>query len=215
MWNPVRGRCPHGCEYCYVKSSRTRKLYEGRPKLIEKELTVSLGNGKTIFVGSMIDMWGQSIPSAWILRVVDRCMKFENKYLFQSKNPARFSELGTIRGRFSWLDPKKVILGTTIETNRTQLLSPDAPSVVRRALGLSYLSPTFDTMVSIEPIMNFDVDLLVQLIRFARPKFVSIGADSKWRGLDEPSWAKVVQLVQELSKFTKIVHKANLDRLKR
>ena len=68
--------------------------------------------GNFIFVGSSTDEWAANVPSEWIEQVLDYCDGFNNRYLFQSKNPARFLE---------YLDHpvmKKSVLCTTIETNR-------------------------------------------------------------------------------------------------
>jgi DNA repair photolyase len=60
-WNPIKGICPHGCEYCYM-----RGRVQSYPHLDEKELRVDLGSGNTIFVGSSCDMWAAEIPEEWI-----------------------------------------------------------------------------------------------------------------------------------------------------
>ena len=52
----------------------------------------SLGEGNFIFVGSSTDEWAANVPSEWIVQVLDYCDGFDNSYLFQSKNPARFLE---------------------------------------------------------------------------------------------------------------------------
>ena len=57
-----------------------------------KELKVNLGEGNFIFVGSSTDEWAANVPSEWIEQVLDYCDGFNNRYLFQSKNPARFLE---------------------------------------------------------------------------------------------------------------------------
>ncbi len=68
--------------------------------------------------------------------------------------------------------------------------------------------------VTIEPIMDFNLVALLLAIEFIGPEFVTIGADSKGHGLVEPPWKKVEILISELSKFTEIRQKKNLERLK-
>jgi DNA repair photolyase len=201
-WNPVRG-CLHQCSYCYLKSLRG---YDTKPRLVEKELTVNLGKGKVIFVGSTSDMWGSWVPGPWIVRVLDHCKRFaDNRYLFQSKNPIRFLE---------FLFPEKAILGTTIETNRDYQVKTEAPVVAKRALAMKSLPSSIEKKVSIEPIVDFDLDKMVSLVRMIGPQFVSIGADSKGHKLCEPSWSKVEALVSALRKMTVVRLKGNLDRLR-
>lgn len=111
--------CEHSCLYCFMK--RNRPLPPLR--LEEKELKVNLGEGNFIFVGST-DEWAANVPSEWIEQVLDYCDVFDNRYLFQSKNPARFLE---------YLDHpvmKKSVLCTTIETNRFY------PDIMRNRLTL-------------------------------------------------------------------------------
>lgn len=49
------------------------------------------------------------------------------------------------------------------------------------------LSEQDDTTVSIEPILDFDLNVMIEWIKQLQPKFVSIGADSKRHNLPEPS----------------------------
>ncbi len=198
-WNPIKGKCSHDCIYCYMKR-------DGRPlrpvRLEETELKVDLGKGNFIFVGSSTDVFAADIPDAWIKRVLDYCDNFENQYLFQTKNPERYNGLSF---------PEKSILACTIETNRETSAS-SAPPVRERAHFMASYAATI--MISIEPVMDFDLDEFVWLIRGIRPYFVSIGADSKGHHLPEPSPDKVEQLINELRLFTNVIIKDNLKRLR-
>ena len=71
------------------------------------------------------------------------------------------------------------------------------------------------TMVTIEPIMDFDLDILVSLVSICKPQFINIGADSQGHNLPEPSGEKVDALIKELKKFTEVKIKKNLKRLYR
>ena len=51
------------------------------------------------------------------------------------------------------------------------------------------------------------------MIKRCNPKQVNIGADSGLNGLPEPKKEKVLQLIDELQKFTTIHNKANLKRI--
>ena len=202
-WNPIRGECPHKCHYCYVPHSRVKHLYGGKPHLIESVFK-PLGKGKTIFVGSMFDICAEEIPSEWIIRILEHCRKYDNTYLFQSKNPKRFQECLNLM-------PDKVCVGTTIETNR-HTHNENAPCIDDRISGL-YHTQTHPQFVSIEPIMDFDLSIFVDDILRLKPNFVSIGADSKGHNLPEPSWDKVEALITELKKFIEVWQKDNLKRL--
>lgn len=85
-WNPIKGKCYHGCSYCYMDKLSPKR---GEARLDAGELAnACLGSGNFIFVGSSIDMFAQDIPDSWIKTVLDYCDEY-NRYLFQSKNPAR------------------------------------------------------------------------------------------------------------------------------
>lgn len=128
-WNVIKGKCPHDCSYCYMKIYPQKDI-----RFDESELKTDLGNGNTIFVGSSCDMFAQSIPANWIHSILNHLATFpDNIYLFQSKNPKRFSD-------FLNDFPEKTILGTTIETNRDTGNFSKAPTVQERYLAMKELN---------------------------------------------------------------------------
>ena len=51
--------------------------------------------GKTIFVCSTADLFGSWVPEHWITEVFEVCLESpEHRYLFLTKNPERYEELG-------------------------------------------------------------------------------------------------------------------------
>lgn len=197
-WNPVKGKCPHNCVYCYMKVFPLKEL-----RLDTKEFNTGLGCGNIIFVGSSCDMFADGIPDKWILQVLLYCHKFANTYLFQSKNPYRFNK---------YCFPEKTILGVTIESNRGYPSLSDAPSVKSRYRWMERYN--MRKMVSIEPILDFDLAEFIHILRRVAPEFVSIGADSKGHGLPEPSKEKTLDLIRYLTKTNiKVKLKDNLKRI--
>lgn len=218
-WNPIRSGkdgCPHQCIYCYMKGRTTGEL-----RLEEKELKTNLGQGNFIFVGSATDMWAEAVPSEWIEKVITRCRKFfDNTYIFQSKNPARFLRFKECFVSFVKNDTYKVILGTTLETHYGDITSPlfskitKAPSPFHRYLDFTQLKRyKIPRMVSIEPILDFHVFEFLRWLQNIQPRFVSIGADSKGHNLPEPSPEKIKALIEGLREFTEVKIKSNLKRL--
>jgi len=183
----------------------------GDLRLVEKELKTDLGQDNIIFIGSSTDMWAEEVPHEWIKKILGVCNRFpENKYLFQSKNPQRFL-------LYPELDSKNIILGTTIETNRDMSNISKAGSFDARISSMRALlnvHPEASKIITIEPILDFDIDKLVSGIFLACPDWVNIGADSKGHGLSEPYRIKVDMLIEELKVFTKVKEKKNLYRLK-
>jgi len=170
-----------------------------------KELKTDLGSGNFIFVGSSCDLFAQDVPVEWIYETLDHCSKYDNHYLFQSKNP----------NRMVWHMPDylQAVVCTTIETNRWYPdIMHNSPEVEWRAAAFASASK-FKKYVTIEPIMAFDLDELVELIRMCNPIQVNIGADSGGNELPEPSYAEVMALIEALKEFTTISQKRNLARL--
>jgi len=199
-WNPIRGECPHRCTYCYMKGKPVGEL-----RLDDEALNDNLGSGRTIFVGSSVDMWHFDVPYAWIDKVLDRCwLSAENLFLFQTKNPARYQYMPI---------PENATLGVTLETNRATDEFSRAPAPVERAAMMGGI--TFrKKMVSIEPVMDFDIaEILRWITEWIQPVFVSIGADTRGCKLPEPPPGKLRELIDELRKITEVRLKANLRRI--
>jgi DNA repair photolyase len=213
-WNVIKGKCPHDCEYCYMKIFKQRELHFDR-----KELETDLGTGNFIFVGSSCDMFAEAVPNEWIESVLKHCNKYpENQYLFQSKNPERvakfLSNSDSSKIEVSHNLPKKSVIGTTIETNRVYKQMGNTISPQRRAEAMRFIKEAgYETMVTLEPIMDFDLDPLLHVIEIASPNWVNIGADSKGHKLPEPTKEEVLQLVEGLRSITTVLKKRNLGRL--
>jgi DNA repair photolyase len=211
IWNPISGKCQHDCSYCYVKRIANRFHREQAiPHLVKAELKCDLGNDNYIFVCSGCDLFAPDIPSEYIFEVLSRTRRSpRNSYLFQTKNPYRIISssfgLSTIFHKIC----------TTIETNRwVPEVMRNAPLPILRALSMARLADEgFETMVTAEPIIDFDLDKMLRLIRITKATQVNIGADSGHNHLPEPPKEKIIELIKELEKFTKVIQKKNLGRL--
>lgn len=203
-WNPIKGRCPHQCSYCYMKRYKVGDL-----RLVFKELKTNLGYKNFIFVGSSTDMFSESVHTNWIRYVLEHCRKYpENLYLFQSKNPGRFKEF------IDHFPPNRAtVLGTTIETNVAYLAAEYSTTPLPQERVTHMMDLAFTKMISIEPILEFDLNTMVDWIRMIAPDFVAIGADSKGWNLEEPSAEKVLSLITQLKEITKVKIKKNLSRI--
>ena len=208
-WNPIKGKCSHDCVYCYMKRFKQKPI-----RLDEKDLKTDLGEGNFIFVGSSTDMWAEDVCQAWIDSVLLTCKRYpKNKYLFQTKNPGRFRNDISMK-RFHEME---CIFGTTLESNRDHFpysLSK-APFMWPRAEHMVMLAQRgYKTMITVEPVMDFDIQNLVIMIKACKPEWVNIGADSKGHKLPEPSGAKVKELIAALEGAgIEVKEKSNLKRL--
>jgi DNA repair photolyase len=210
IWNPVSGRCSHNCSYCYVKRIARRFNHEqAYPHVVKAELHTDLGHGNTIFVCSGCDLFARDIPDIWIKTVIGYAHSFKNNYLFQTKNPERFTS------PFIGLSAERDILCTTIETDQyLPEIMRNAPSPFDR---LHHLYPMrargFRIMITIEPIMDFNPGVLLFMLRTIKPMQVNIGADSGNNALPEPPVEKIRELISRLKTFTRVVEKNNLRRI--
>ena len=122
-WNPVTG-CLHGCEYCYARKIATRfgnkympfgngingldertdgekgvdpYPYGFEPTFHKYRLNepAKIKKPQTIFVCSMADLFGDWVPDEWIKAVFEATNKApQHRYLFLTKNPDRYYQLG-------------------------------------------------------------------------------------------------------------------------
>ena len=212
--NPIKGLCPHKCDYCYMKNIFRHYHSDETLRLDEYELKVNYGKNKFIFLGTSTDMFADAVPTEWILQVYDKCLRYpENKYLLQSKNPGRTLEPQLINHPLMQLKDR-ICFATTIESNRDYPISK-AQSMTERADAMAQLQAMgFPVMVTIEPIMDFDHDALVEMLRKIGPFQVNIGCNTNREvKLLEPAREQIVALVQELRTFTKVELKSNSTRI--
>jgi protein gp37 len=200
-WNPIIG-CLHNCSYCWAKRfalerlSNTEKYKDGfAPKLAENELNKRFRN-QFVFVSDMGDLFGEWVSKEWIVRVIAATKNSPSSdFLFLTKNPSRYKE-------FVHLCRKNIVLGATIETNRSHDFSK-APPVAERAKAMIDLQ--YDRkFLSIEPIMDFDLQILVGWIEEIAPIQVAVGYDNWNNRLPEPSLTKTFQLIERMNGFTKV-----------
>ena len=115
-------------------------------------------------------------------------------YYLQSKTPECFKP-------FLSAFPDNVALLTTLETNRDagyEAISKAPPPSVRyeQFRMLAYAR----TVVTIEPVLDFDLPIFVACIREIRPEYVWLGFNSKPESVElpEPPVEKVQELANEL-----------------
>lgn len=214
-WNPIKGRCFHDCAYCYMKSL----VQNPQPiRLVESELKGIFQRDQFIFIGSGTDDFASDVPSEWLNKILDFCVEAtshqtegnKTQFLIQTKNPERILEFIN----HPLFQTQRVVVCTTIETNRhyPEIMN-NAPTPIQRAEAMAKIAECgIRTFVTIEPIMDFDLDEMVKLITMCKPEQVNIGKNtSTWIKLHEPTRFKVANLIFHLICSTKIKIKKNVD----
>ena len=196
-WNPVTG-CPHNCIYCWARKLAETKLKnanrykDGFKSRLNLEEFNRKFRGKLVFVSDMGDLFAETVPDEWILKVLNYIRKFPStSFLFLTKNPARYH-------RFEF--PRNAILGATIETDDDTLYrgisnAPPPSSRIKAMEDLDWMLK----FVSIEPILDF-TDNFPSRILGINPSMVYVGYDNYGNRLPEPRFSRTKWLMEGLRK---------------
>jgi DNA repair photolyase len=210
-WNPVSG-CLFNCVYCWARNLAETKLKDSqryskgfKPSLNEKEFSDCFTMGDLIFVSDMGDLFADWIPEEWIKKVFDYIRKFpEADFLFMTKNPRRYLSLLPFI-------PKNAILGVTIETNSDEIIQTDkvscAPLPSYRYSAMKALEWS-RKIVSIEPVLDFNVETLVKWVQDINPIVVYVGYDNYKHKLREPTLQQTTDLLSKLPETSLVIRKA-------
>ena len=203
-WNPVTG-CLHGCPYCYARSMVRRFGWDDYEQLNTELIDpVVDGNGKriayptgftptlhryrlsdyekkagrTIFVCSTADLFGEWVPDSWIEEVFAACERApQHRYLFLTKNPDRYITLAR-KGKLPERD--NMWFGSTT-------VDPDATI---------YCGKKYNTFVRVEPILfDFTGEIDVENMKVGFVQWVIIGAETgnrKGKVVPEKSWIDAI-----------------------
>lgn len=197
--------CGYDCIYCAFRKTLSRvtcpkcKAFEPHEHLEsfhQKPLKTAEGEFNTIGLSGDIAF----ASDTWFLRTQEYCAKWKDRtFLVQSKNPmCLVTRLWT----------QNVVLGTTIETNRTRFSGMSkyrkyediskAPVPIARKEQLRQFAKDNKVAVTIEPIMDFDLTVLWYWMVELQPKWIWIGYDSGNHKLPEPELEETQQLIEEL-----------------
>jgi len=205
-WSVFKG-CGFGCVYCkpsfQLQAKRQlhicRRCYDFEPHVHPERLDPKrIASAPIVFVGGNGDL--AFCPPEYISSIIDVIKEHGAKhptkvFYLQSKRPESFEP-------FLGLLPQSVVLVTTLETNRDKGYSaiskaPPPTERYRQFLALDYPRK----VVTIEPVMDFDIDVFANMIVDIKPEYVWLGFNSKPKSvqLPEPSADKLRAFTRALT----------------
>jgi protein gp37 len=167
----------HNCEYCYARNIARRFSGRGETRcddnacfiLNERKATpypygfrptfhtyrlkdYENKKGRSIFVCSMADLFGQWVPDEWIEKVFAECEKSpQHTYLFLTKNPYRYNQLKR-RDKLPCRD--NMWYGATATTKEQLAIATNRDQYVYPAGAFALLGPEYKTFLSVEPLLE-------------------------------------------------------------
>ena len=176
QWNPFVG-CKHQCVYCLSSFQAQIKRwakkncpecykFEPHYRHLEDRLKQQLPRTKFmqfIFTCSNGDVAFCKTES--LRKIVDRIRSESSKtFLIQSKDPEKFNRL---------IFPDNVILGITLETNRNKNYGKYSKAPIPSKRYGDFLAVKHPLkMVTVEPVMDFDLNVMVHWIKKINPCMV-------------------------------------------
>lgn len=203
-WNPFVG-CRFDCTYCIPSYHRIAKwvdrMQKGNckecqsflPHVHPKRLPQRLPSDKIIWPCAHGDIC--FAKPAFIRQVIERTKEYPKKTFFwQSKSPKCLNQY------LPYLPSNSVLL-TTMETNRDKnyhLISKAPKPSVRFKEFLKVKWPR--KMLTIEPVLDFDPEILLKWVLKLKPEVVWFGYNSKPQSvkLPEPDKKKTKQFIKAL-----------------
>lgn len=189
-WNPVTG-CLNKCEYCYARKIANRFDGHFNPTFHGERLDMPFKtkSPKTIFVGSMCDLFGEWVTDGWIQAVFTVCkVASQHNYLFLTKNPIRYEKYSRV---YELPNKSNFWYGMTLNKNKDN----------QKLLDLIF-SPTNELrrFVSIEPLQEQLDETTLHNINFMN--WVIIGAETgnrKEKVIPKSEW--IAQIVSACDEF--------------
>jgi len=221
---PIHGGdcCFYSCVYCYAKKLFKRFTDNFTLGINESRLNGLQNINGNVFMNSMTDLFHPKILSCIISYIIKYAHSKNSNHchlLYLTKNPARYAEFISILNQDDFIgitfetnsyeaqDEEEIIMGQSLKIT-------DAPTPKARFDAFKELK--FENkFLSIEPIMEFDLDELLYAIRIIKPKFIFIGANSSRQNyLIEPEAEEIHALIDACKAMSiEVYKKQNLNRL--
>jgi len=138
--NPVKGKCPMGCSYCYARRMYDR--FKWNPEIRLENVFSELNHiplGSKVFWGSTIELFGEWIRPTWLERIFREVRNYpELWHIFLTKCPQNLIKWSPF--------PENCWVGITA-TNDYDIIN---------RIGLLGLTKAPIKFVSIEPLLSWD-----------------------------------------------------------
>jgi len=220
QWNVCIG-CKFDCLYCSKSFQKTMKRQRHNCRYINQELGESkcylyephfhyerlfdslprTSGDQFIWVNSSSDIYFSE--ELWINIILERVKKLQAKtFFFQSKAPECFNKYDF---------PQNTVLGITLETNRDKEyfkvpeefkkkgydLISKAPLPIKRFKDFLEIEHE-RKRITIEPILDFDLEEFFDLIKQINPEKIYLGFDTKKCNLNNPGTEKTKAFIQKI-----------------
>ena len=205
-WSPFMG-CKFGCTYCLTsfqlqakrQKHRCTECYNYTPHFHPDRLS-KIPAKNTIFVCGNADIAFASARQ--ITQIIDAINNYNKKHPTNGKTFYLQSKRPSCIKPFLALLPRNVIILTTLETNRNKNYSKVSKAPVPSERYKQFLALDYPRkVVTIEPIMDFDVDKFSKWILTLKPEYVWLGFNSRKKPvLPEPPEAKMRAFTDTLIK---------------
>lgn len=168
-WNPISGKCNHGCLYCYMHGFWRRYPEMAKLQFKEKYLLDKMPKKPSkIFVGSSTDMWGDWVHGELIEEVLYKVHQHkQHTFQFLTKNPKRYDDFDLSLLDNCWFGTSEDGTFKTLENHK--LLVDRIPKDITK-------------FVSFEPLIESP---MISFNEFAELDWIIIGADSS-KGAKKP-----------------------------
>jgi len=184
--------CGWGCTYCAFKNTLRFQSCDACKKFNPHAHLEALNktppktnNGEYVAVGMNGDVAFASVGE--LRAMINYCTKWSDRtFMMQSKDPSCF---------IPYTLPDNLIIATTIESDIDHDVSK-APNTVNRFESMRSLNCR--KMITIEPILTFNMNRLFMMIHLINPEIVYIGYDSKNNNLPEPTIDETRELIEQL-----------------
>ncbi|MBA7651744.1 hypothetical protein ES703_59563 [subsurface metagenome] len=138
--NPVKGKCPVACPYCYAREMYDRFGWNPEIRFVPSVFNELPEKPVRVFVGSTIELF---LFDDWMEFILNRCQDFpQHTFLFLTKKPEKLPQWSPF--------PPNCQVGVT---------ATDEPSLVNACQELHYIEAKLKYL-SIEPFLNWFQDFI-------------------------------------------------------